>query len=585
MYINRITGTSEYNTWSKKKKTTHPPSVIKEDKIDITFTSHRPSSDNVTHKEVTEKIEKEAVNLKNRESIPSVPLYITLDIDGKEIEKTVRGSISDDEITLKIKHTGDVHGNMSHVASLIHPDEFWIDSGDTWQGYNFHSVVSRGFKELEMMNRRDCDLAVPGNHMFDADGVNGGEEIIGRAKFPYLSSNTELEGTAPCSIAEVGGVKIAFIGVLTPDKTASMADPYKIEDLKIKNPLEAVRKSVEKVKAEGADNIIVISHLGLERNGHHNPLHITDKELAENVPGIDLIMGGHTHTPTHEKIEVKGTRIVHAGVDTHLTVDSGNLYIGDLSLKIDRVTKKIKSIEHKLLKVDRLLPVHKDIQEIEDKYLLKEKTILDEKLGENIQALNFNVKSPTDTSLGNMITDAIREETGADISFLSTKFFTPMFEIPGIPVNISLPQREVKMADLVNSGVGMGRIQDVCIETWPVSGKTIKFLMERGIRRLLDSKASMGLYQVSGITMTYDPKKPPNNRITEILIGDKPLNEYKIYRVTSSSFDSDRDYLFSDRNRSEVISGRNIRDIVADYIKQGKCKETITADRIKSQYS
>lgn len=540
------------------------------DRVTISASSFPEDPEARSQKELNKFFQKNRLN---------TPLY--LDVNGTKKEKTIRTSISEDEITLNLKHTNDIHGNMPFVANLIEPDEFWVDAGDVWQSYNFHSVISQGREETDMMNLKDCDLAIPGNHFFDGQGLKGAENTVKSAEFPFLTSNANIKGTSPYTIAEVEGVKIAFIGVQTPDTKTPMIHPDTIKDLKITDPLKAVKKSVEELKKKGIDNIIVISHLGLERCAEHNPDHITDKELAELVPGIDLIIGGHTHTPTYDEVTVNGTRIVHAGINAHLAVNTADLYIGDLSLKIDRKTKKIKSIEDKLIKVDRSLPLDEEVEKIKNKYLETEKNALDEKVGKISQTLTFNASSRTDTTLGNMITDAIRKETGADIAVLSSKFFTPPMKKVEREIELSIPSGEVTMDDIVNSGAGMGKVQDVNVETWQISGEELKALLEKGVDRVLKSGHNMGLYQVSGLEMTYDPEREKGDRITEILVGTEPLKEDKNYRFSASYLTGHSEYLFTDRYPKEIETGREIRHIFADYIRSGNGKIPVKTGRIK----
>jgi len=149
-----------------------------------------------------------------------------------------------------------------------------------------------------------------------------------------------------------------------------------------------LKKTVDEVKGKGATNIIVLSHLGLEPNEAHSQI-ISDKNIAQEVPGIDLIIGGHTHTPTHEEVVVNGTRIVHAGIESHADVKTDPLYLGELSLKFDRQSRRLTGIDHKLIPVDRENPLDKDVEKIQNHYLEEEKKALEEKLGKSLENLSM----------------------------------------------------------------------------------------------------------------------------------------------------------------------------------------------------
>jgi 2',3'-cyclic-nucleotide 2'-phosphodiesterase (5'-nucleotidase family) len=261
---------------------------------------------------------------------------------------------------------------------------------------------------------------------------------------------------------------------------------------------------------------------------------------------------------------VNGTTIVQAGIDSHKDVKTDNLYLGELSIVINRKTGDITSINHKLIPVDRTAPLEGDVKNIKEKYLMEENTILNEKLGSLSGSLTHDIKTPGDSSLGNMITDSIRYENKSDIAILDSNFFATSRKNP--PPSL-LPEGDVTMGDLVQTSLWMGKSLDASVETWNVQGDVIKKVLEDGVKKLLSSKNTEGLYQISGIKMSYDPKKPEGKRITEIFIGDKPLDEKKNYRLTTSYIQGNWNPLLEGRDEKTVEDGRKIRHIVADYIK------------------
>ncbi|MEQ8222587.1 MAG: 5'-nucleotidase C-terminal domain-containing protein [Candidatus Eremiobacterota bacterium] len=522
------------------------------------------------------QVKEESIELHGKDTVTlSVP--VTLDIDGKSVEKKMDCEVSDKEITLHVKHTNDVHGNMPSVASMIKPDEFWVDAGDAWQDYTFHSIVSAGKEEAELMNLRGCDLAVPGNHFYDDGGISSAEKVMETSDFPYISSN--IKGMAPYVIAEVEGIKIAFIGARTPRKRFGMVDPSLVKDLDITDPVEALKKSVDEVRAKGIKNVIVISHLGLEPTEEHKDI-ISDKEVAQKIPGIDLIIGGHTHTPTKDSVSVNGTRIVQAGPGGHGDPKTDALYIGDLSMTFDRNTGKITSINHNLLSVDRNNVLDKDVQDIHGKYVEEEKRILQEKLGIGEGDFTHEIKTPVDSTLGNLITDAMRRETGADIAMMDSNFFFE--EGKDMKPNL-LPHGEITMKDLTEVSPWIGKSQDTRVETWPVKGEDIKKLLEDGVSKLLGPKKHHGLFQVSGLSMSYDPSAPEGSRVTQIMAGDKPLDMNKSYNLTTSFYVGNWNSIFAGRDENTVTDGRKLRAIVADYIKDAGSISPSQDGRIKVQ--
>jgi len=544
------------------------------DSVDIDFTEV-PGKFSQKPEDKPGEAEKISFYEKHKVTDQPVPLYINLDPGDNPIQKKIMGYISPDELVLNIKHTDDVHGNMPHVASLIQPDEFWIDSGDIWQNYTFHSVVSGGLESVDLMNKGDCDIAIPGNHFYDDAGKKGGDMLVEKANFPYLSSN--VKGMKPYTIADVEGIKMAFIGVRTPRKRYGMVDPSLVKDVDISDPIEAVRKSVEEVKAKGVKNIIVLSHLGLEPTEDKADI-ISDKELAAKVPDIDLIIGGHTHTPTYKEVVVNGTRIVHAGPDDHGDANKCPLYVGDLSLTFDRSTGKIASINHKLIPVDREKKLPEDINSIHTGYVRETERILDEHLGTASGEFSHDVKTPVDSTLGNLLTDAMRKSTGADIALLDSNFFTNCGKYEGPKF---LPAGEVKMKDLIKTSPWMGEMLDTRLETWNVKGKVIKEVLEEGVNKLLGPKEGEGLFQVAGLEMEYNPCNPEGERVTRIIAEGKTLNPDKDYKITTTYYQGNWNKFLKDRNDDSVEDGNKLRLAVADYIKEAGTVKPLEEGRIK----
>ncbi|MDQ7823650.1 MAG: bifunctional UDP-sugar hydrolase/5'-nucleotidase [Candidatus Eremiobacteraeota bacterium] len=489
-------------------------------------------------------------------------LPITLDVGGKTVEKTIKGIVNDHELVLEIKHTNDIHGNMASTATYIKPDDFWVDAGDAWQDYTFNSVLAGGQREVDIMNRRDCDIATTGNHFYDDEGLQGGQKLIESSQFPYVSTNTE--GMVPYLTAEVEGAKIAFIGVRTPQKKFLMVDPSRVKDLELTDPVEAVKKAVEEVTSKGIRNIVVLSHLGLEPSPEFHENTPTDKDLAAKVPGIDLIIGGHSHTPTPEKLEINGATIVQAGIGAHSDVKTDDLYLGELKLHIDRASQKIVSVEHRLIPVDRNITPDSDIQAIIDRYRRNEEEALSRKIGTMGRVMTHELKTATDSPLGNLITDAMRKRTGADVAVLDSSFFSDRKDAaPAV-----LPKGEITMKSLVALSPWMGKSLDARVETWDVKGSDIRRLLEEGVSKLLGSKKDQGLYQVSGLAMAYVPKNAEGSRVTEVSIGGKPMDPDKSYRLTTTYIVGNWNPLFAGRDESTVTDGPRLRLLVADHLKQ-----------------
>lgn len=218
---------------------------------------------------------------------------------------------------LVILHTNDTHsrldpfpddgrkwgglGGIARRAALVQsiratePNVLLLDSGDIVQGTPYFNFFG-GEPELKAMSAMGYDGATLGNHDFD-NGLMGLERMLPHAAFPYLCANydfgkTELKGRfEPYKVFDKGGVKIgvfglgiAFEGLVLP--TAYGATVWQ-------DPLPIARQMVDHLRQKlGCDYIICLSHLGLSYGNDK----VSDRVLAKATPGLDLILGGHTHT-------------------------------------------------------------------------------------------------------------------------------------------------------------------------------------------------------------------------------------------------------------------------------------------------
>ncbi len=245
--------------------------------------------------------------------------------------------------TVTILHTNDVHahllpddkgrGGWAAIAALIkqekrdRPDVLALDAGDMTQGTPVSSIFN-GTPIFHVMNECGYDFAVLGNHEFD-NGTRYTREFMEIASFPLLSANVlengELVADAPVALVDVDGVRVGIIGITTSD---AIFQP----GVSFLTPEEVVEKHVPALDEE-ADLIVALTHLGVER----------DRELAAATEGIDVIVGGHSHTELARPELVGETWIVHAG--------SYGLHLGRLELSIDLETEKLVAVNGELIRV------------------------------------------------------------------------------------------------------------------------------------------------------------------------------------------------------------------------------------------
>ena len=150
--------------------------------------------------------------------------------------------------------------------------------GNSWAN------LFRGKSTIDVMNAMKFDAMVVGNHEFDF-GPKVLKERMAQARFPVLGANVKgLAALKPYVVKNLQGVRVAIIGVVTPE-TPVATHPRNVAGLTFTTPESAVKKYLPELKGR-ADIIVVLSHCGFQ----------ADQELAARVPGIDVIVGGHSHT-------------------------------------------------------------------------------------------------------------------------------------------------------------------------------------------------------------------------------------------------------------------------------------------------
>lgn len=217
---------------------------------------------------------------------------------------------------LTILHTNDTHSNIDAFPSThakypnlggvsrryelirkVREEEenvLLLDAGDIFQGTPYFNRFG-GVLEMKLMTELGYDAATMGNHDFDA-GMEGFLNARKFADFPFLCSNydfsnTILDGqTKPYHVFEKGGLKIGVFGLGVELK--GLVSDNNFAETRYLDPIEMAQEMVRKLQQEKTDLNICLSHLGYE----YTTQKISDRTLARQTAGIDLIIGGHTHT-------------------------------------------------------------------------------------------------------------------------------------------------------------------------------------------------------------------------------------------------------------------------------------------------
>ncbi|MGB5217770.1 MAG: bifunctional UDP-sugar hydrolase/5'-nucleotidase [Smithella sp.] len=434
----------------------------------------------------------------------------------------------------------------------------FLSAGDMIQG-NPWTNLFEGKSTIEIMNLMEFSAMVTGNHEFDY-GQDVLQKRIQEARFPVLAANIQgVTGIKPYVINEIAGLKVAIIGLIT-EETPVTTHPRNVKGLKFLPAAEIAKRTIDELRNK-SDLVIVLSHLGLP----------ADVQLAKAVQGIDLIVGGHSHTRVEKPIKIENTLIVQAW--EHAKV----LGILDLTIqdkKIIHYAGQLSVIQPDKNKADPL------ILEIVNRYQKQTDVMLNEVIGETRVDLEGKGSRFQETNLGNLIADILREETKADLAMIN-----------GGGIRSDILKGNIRMKDIFSALPFTNH--PVVLK---VSGQEIKDIFEYGVS---DPDQTGGRFpQVSGIIVSFNPAHPGGQKVIDIKIGNRPLRTDAYYTLTTNDFlaaGGDGYTVFKkimesrddgSTQSSRVIlfdSGREIRDMVIDFIKAKKRVSAKVEGRIQKE--
>ena len=348
------------------------------------------------------------------------------------------GSGPNSEYSPESVNDDQTHGGIARLASLLKQlrelaekrgPVLVIDGGDWTMGTLFHTITRETGAELQLMKRLGYDATVIGNHEFDFR-PQGLAEIIQSARkgvgelLPLLSANIVFSQEDPADdelkslydegvikryiVVEKGGIKFGIFGLMGID--AVEVSPG-MKPVTFDNPIAVSARIVKLLReTEKVDVVIAASHCGISRN-NDGQWYGEEVELIQAVPDIDVVVGGHSHTALKKPILENGGVIVQAG--------ALGRYLGELRLK--HSSQGIEVLSYQLHPIDDSIPGDSEITaeierlktEVTKKVLRKKNYEFDQALVQIDRDLS---RSHDDYVLGNIVTDAIRKATDADIA-------------------------------------------------------------------------------------------------------------------------------------------------------------------------
>lgn len=423
---------------------------------------------------------------------------------------------------------------------------FLFDSGDMFTG--LVSQATKGEALMEMMRAMRYDAMAIGNHEFDYGAANF-ERQMARVPMPVLGANIFYRGTKhrysrPSVILERNGVRVGVIGVIGGDARTAVL-PEGIRDLEFEDPASAIAPIVQDLRPQ-VDIVVVLAHQGktgpqqTDAEVHRDLQRDFDEDvaLAGAVPGIDVLVGGHAHRGIERPFvhPTTGTVIVQTyGYGTRLGV-----------LRLQLREGRVVSHAGELVTTwtARVAP-DPDVARVVERFQQQ----VARTVGPPLLTLSrrvyraYNAESP----LGNVVADAMRDATGADVA---------------------LQNAGGLRADLPDEAITAGHVRDVVpfvntVDTFRMAGAQLAEVLEQSLT------LERGLMQVSGLRVEFDRSRPAGSRLVRASVGGEPLEPDRPYTVATNSFLGQGGDLYSTFTKATRLStGPPLAEVVIRYVQK-----------------
>ncbi len=457
---------------------------------------------------------------------------------------------------LTILHTNDMHGRLEAMARLSTVAKrqraaalaagravFWWDAGDALDRRDRLCGLSKGAALARVLNAMGYELMTMGNDILLTYGPQAMAEVVSRLAFPVLAGNCR-DGSAPPAaglresvlLSVPGGPQVGVIGV-----TAPWGGIYQAFGLHFPDANETVARVARQLRADGADVIVVLSHLGLK----------DDIALAQSVPGIDLIIGAHSHDLLERGQDENGVLIAQAGQYAE--------HLGIVELELEAANGAV------LARSARIMPV--DAGETPDAAVLEAiaeaggevEALADQPIGDLLEDLVLDDRA--ECALGDLAADALRERMQAEAACLMSGQF-----------HKGLRAGKLTFGELCECSSVTANP-----EVSQVRGQQILDLLERSLDPALSESRPGGLrgprvgwLQISGLRVEYDPGMPVGSRVVAALVCDLPIDPQRTYSLahTDAETSAESPLLVVEAGQQGRVEVPTItREVIEDYIR------------------
>jgi len=518
------------------------------------------------------------------------PLIAQIDLKGKDVP-------SEGDFQLRVLHTNDTHAHLDNVAKRItaineyrNDHSILLDAGDVFSG-TLYFTKFEGMADLEFMNMARYDAMAPGNHEFDK-GPAGFEKFIKKAAFPIVSSNIDYSGDAglgklfkneigglnapiedahiyPSIVLDINGEQVGVFG-LTTEETVGISSPG--DTLVFQDYIARAKASVASLKEQGINKIIAITHLGYS----------FDEILADEVEGIDIIVGGHSHTKLPKPV------VKHVNGEPTIIVQTGeygdNLGVIDATFDENGVLKawdgrliEVKGFAEDKAASEKLAVYKAELLEMQSQVVgrslvnLDYNAMIDGKLQRAVRR--------QETNLGNLITDGMAAAMKEKITSL-----LPSSELAEIKGYIALQNGGGIREGITSGDITLGEVRTVLpfdnsIVALKVTGKELIAALENGVS---GAPAEYGGFaHVSGMKYVFDSTKAKQTLDTQaekITFNGSRIVEVQIKGEDGKYTKLDPEAYYMLATNSFTASGGDFYYALRDVRKDGRIYELFMPD-------
>jgi 5'-nucleotidase len=466
---------------------------------------------------------------------------------------------------------GECFGGAARLATAIAEargrsnNALLVDGGDPFQGTLFYTYY-KGQAAAEMMNTLGYAAMAVGNHEFD-NGPEVLRRFVDTVDFPVLMANADLtaepllkDAVRKSVIIEQGGERLGLIG-LTPVDNPDLSSPG--PNIVFTDPVGAVQAEVDALTDAGVNKIILLSHSGIE----------VDKRVAAETTGVDVIVGGHSHTLLSNTVDgAYGAYPMMVGSTAIVQAYAYGRYLGELNVTFDDAGVIAEATGE---------PVLLDAAVAEDAAMKARVGELAEPLDEIRNMVVAEAAAPIDgdrascrtgeCQMGNLVADAMLDR------------------VRDQGIQIAISNGGGLRASIDAGDVTMGEVLTVLpfqntLSTFQVSGQAVIDALENGVSQV--EEVAGRFPQVAGLKFTWDPAAAPGSRVSDVMVaegdGFVPIDPAATYGVVSNNFvrNGGDGYAMFVGAENAYDFGPDLADVTAEYLAGNAPYQPYTDGRI-----